>query len=61
MSMIFDNFYLRFLQLLTLSNLFFLVMDVCLPFWDIVSDIIVINNYWSRSNFTWVSQTGQKY
>ena len=45
----------RFLQLLRLANIIFLILDVCLPVWDIITDIQVTCNYWNRSNFTWVS------
>ena len=44
----------RKINLFTLGNIIFLVLDVCLPAWDIISDVMVIINYWKRSNFTWV-------
>ncbi len=43
------------MNLFTLGNIIFLVLDVCLPAWDIISDVMVVINYWKRSNFTWVN------
>ncbi len=42
------------ISLFTLSNIIFLFLDVVLPAWDVISDCMVINLYWKRSNFTWV-------
>ena len=45
---------LKLWQLLTWTNLVFLVLDVCLPAWDFTSDLILTTKYWIGASFDWV-------
>ena len=46
--------FLKLVPLLTVTNMMFMVLDICLPAWDFISDIILTLKYWFNASFDWV-------
>ena len=50
----FISSFMKTSQVFAMANLLFLILDVCLPAWDFISDLKVVIQYWSNSDFNWV-------
>ena len=50
----FISSFMKTSQVFVMANLLFLILDVCLPAWDFISDLKVVIQYWSNSDFNWV-------